>query len=216
MKFSDPDVALQHQLRGLDNSAYVQQLYLRVLGRVADPDGWKSYVEKLEASLPREEVYLALANSEEGVRYANRRAALRQQQCVVLTSMPTAVSIASTLVVEHVSELVALNGAAFVATVYRVLLNREVDPDGARTYLGLLRAGWSKTHVLTVLAKSAEARSVGCVLPGLKQVTHNYAKAERRSWGGWYCRNILGMESDLPADRERRALFFHIVLSDGV
>ncbi|MBK7281017.1 DUF4214 domain-containing protein [Candidatus Aalborgicola defluviihabitans] len=40
-------------MRGLDNSAYVQQLYLRVLGRVADPDGWKSYVEKLEASLPR-------------------------------------------------------------------------------------------------------------------------------------------------------------------
>lgn len=224
MKFSDLDVALQNQLLGLDDSAYVKQLYLRVLGRAVDPDGHKSYLEKLGAGLPREEVYAALANSEEGLRYASRRAGLRQSPPTVHHQPVPATALQATtvrttpavLVIEHVNDLLALNGANFVATVYQVLLNREVDPDGARTYLNLLRAGWTKLHVVTALANSDEARRVNRALPGLKQALISHAKAQRRSWGGWYDRNVLGMESDLAADRERRALVFRLVLGDGV
>jgi hypothetical protein len=217
LKFSDLDVTLQNQLHALDNSSYVQQLYLRLLGRTVDPSGRRLYVEKLDAGLSKEEVYSALATSEEGVRYANRRAAVRQSSPVVQHAVAaTPVQPSTLVIVESVNDLMVLNGAIFVATVYRVLLNREVDPDGARTYLNLLRAGWTKLHVITALAKSEEAQRVGRGLAGLSQVAHNYGKAQRRSWGGWYCRNVLGMESDLPADRERRALVFRLVLSDGV
>lgn len=217
LKFSDLDVTLQDQLRALDNSAFVQQLYLRLLGRTADPGGRKLYAEKLDAGLSKDEVYTALATSEEGMRYANRRAAVRQSSLVAQHPVVAATVQPPTLVVvESVNDLLVLNGAIFVATVYRVLLNREVDPDGARTYLNLLRAGWTKLHVITALAKSEEARRVARTLSGLSQAAHNYRRAQRRSWGGWYCRNVLGMESDLPADRERRALVFRLVLSEEV
>ena len=217
LKFSDLDVTLQNQLRALDNSAFVQQLYLRLLGRTADHSGRKLYAEKLDAGLSKDEVYAALASSEEGVRYANRRAAVLQSAPIVQHSVTaTNVQHPSLVVVETINDLLVLNGAIFVATVYKVLLNREVDPDGARTYLNLLRAGWTKLHVITALAKSEEAQRVGRGLAGLSQVAHNYGRAQRRSWSGWYCRNVLGMESDLPADRERRALVFRLVLSEAV
>jgi hypothetical protein len=55
------------------------------------------------------------------------------------------------------------------------------------------------------LAFSEEGKAHGIKLAGLRKALERYAKAQRRSWGGWYFRSVLGVESDLPLERQLRA-----------
>jgi hypothetical protein len=55
------------------------------------------------------------------------------------------------------------------------------------------------------MAMSEEGRAMQTKLPGLSKALKLYAKAQRRSWGGWYYRSVLGVESDLPLERQLRA-----------
>lgn len=200
----------------MDNASFVHQAYLRLLGRAADPEGLQDSVAKLDAGVARSEVTATLADSEEGQRYASRRNALRARTGPVVASAvqrPTleasrALAVVAVNRLNHVNELLILDDAAFIASAYQTLLNREVDPEGFRIYLTLLHDGWTKLHIAKALFESEEGRKVHSSLPGLSLAVRNHAKAQRRSWLGWYWRNVQGADSDMPADRERRALAY--------
>lgn len=212
-------IELSAELQSLDTASFVQHVYLRLLGRAVDADGMKNYTEKLEAGLSRAQIYSALASSEEAQRYASKRATLRtgQQQPVAPIAgwsqqkhppaiWQASVAAAGAVQAKDAAELFALDGPAFLASAYKTLLDRDIDDDGMHTYSALIRKGWSKQNVVKALADSDEFRKLERDLPGLARVLQNYGRAQRRSWGGWYSRNVLGLESDLPADRERRAI----------
>jgi hypothetical protein len=214
LKMTNANAVPQAHRQDLDNTSFVQQAYLRLLGRAADPEGLQDSVAKLDAGVPRADVSATLADSEEGRRYASRRTALRHGTTAAMPpiSQPLTqeavrmLAVAAVSHLGHVNDLLALDDVVFVASAYQMLLNREVDPEGFRVYMALLQGGWTKLHVVKALFESEEGRKVKSPLAGLALALQQHAKAQRRSWSGWYCRNVQGAESDLPADRERRAL----------
>ena len=64
-------------------------------------------------------------------------------------------------------ELLKLDGEAFVAAAYHILLLRAPDPTGSQLLLDGLTAGESKILLLGWLWRSAEGRAAGQSLPGL-------------------------------------------------
>ena len=223
----DPEAiqSMDSSLLQLDDEAFLRQVYLRLLGRAADASGLQGYLEQLQQGVPRHDIYQELATSEEGQRYEARRRALRRNLTVVSPPLPMGQTQGAQMLavqpqwlmapvdvwdgptaqVANVQELLDLEGTAFIKAAYLALLGREVDEEGGRNYARKLRGGWSKMSVVKGLAASDEARRFGPQLPGLHKALQRYTKAQRRSWGGWYYRSVLGVESDLPLERHLRA-----------
>ncbi len=212
--------AMEPSMMALDDESFVRQAYLRLLGRGADADGLNGYMQQLQKGLSRAEAYQALASSEEAQRYEARRQQMRRSLAV---SAPMARSTAMmpsptwwpalapvswdgpVFEVAHIHELLELEGADFVKAAYVALLGRGADVDGGNNYLKRLRDGWSRMSVVKGLHHSEEGKAFGQKLPGLAKALQRYNKAQRRSWGGWYHRSVLGIESDLPMERHLRA-----------
>lgn len=183
------------QLLKLDGAEFVRQAYRVVLGREADPTGLRDRLQQLEAGGARSQVLADLRCDPEGQAFGAKLAGL--DDWVKLAQQQASVA-----------DLLMLYGDLFVMGAYVALFKREPDPDGFARYMALLTAGASRTFVLMELFKSPEAREKSSDVRGLVNALALYKKAQRKSWGGWYCRNVLGAESDLPADRERRALTY--------
>jgi len=203
-----------------DDTEFVRQAYLRLLGRAADEEGLKGYVAQLKSGLTRTEMLQVLSGCEEAQRYEARRTALRRaaapsplrtNQVMLAPSWGVAPTLQNSMPagpapqVDHINALMELEGGLFVKAAYAALLGREADEAGWLNYARKLRDGWSKMSILKGLAQSDEARKAGRTLPGLDHALKRYAKAQRRSWGGWYYRSVLGVESDLPLERQLRA-----------
>jgi len=212
--------AMEPSMMALDDEAFVRQAYLRLLGRGADADGLSSYLQQLQHGLSRAEAYQALASSEEAQRYEARRQQMRRSLAVSAPmARSTAIMPAPTwwpalatvswdgpvFEVADIQELLELEGADFVKAAYVALLGRGADVDGGNNYLKRLRDGWSRMSVIKGLHHSEEGKAFGQKLPGLAKALQRYNKAQRRSWGGWYHRSVLGIESDLPMERHLRA-----------
>lgn len=58
--------------------------------------------------------------------------------------------------IQHVDDLLSLDGPAFVETAYKVLLGRGPDPGGADFYLQRLQSGIEKVRILKELRRSPE------------------------------------------------------------
>ena len=212
--------AMEPSMMVLDDEAFVRQAYLRLLGRGADAEGLSSYLQQMQQGVNRSEIYQDLAGSEEAHRYELRRQQMRRSLAV---SAPMARSMAVMSAptwwpatapvswdgpapqVASIDELLELDGADFVKAAYVALLGREADVDGGTNYLKRLRDGWSRMSIVKGLFHSSEGQAFGPKLPGLAKALQRYNKAQRRSWGGWYHRSVLGVESDLPMERHLRA-----------
>lgn len=131
---------------------------------------------------------------------ATRKAKRLPPHCRVWTTGPLAQQIRFDLLMWY--------GDLFVIGAYVALFKREPDPDGFARYTALLKSGASRTFILMELCKSPEAREKSSDVRGLVRAIELYKKAQRKSWAGWYGRNVVGAESDLLADREHRALAY--------
>lgn len=211
---------MEPSMMSLDDEAFVRQAYLRLLGRGADAEGLNGYLQQLRQGVSRSDVYQALSASEEAQRYESRRQHMRRSMVVsaprgrstAIISAPNWGPSAAhfswdghTPQVTNVNELLELEGVNFVKAAYLALLGREVDVEGGNNYLMRLRDGWSRMSVVKGLYHSREGKAFGPNLPGLAKALQRYNKAQRRSWGGWYHRSVLGVESDLPMERHLRA-----------
>lgn len=213
--------AMEQSMLALDDETFVRQAYLRLLGRGVDAEGLRGYLQQLQQGVSRSEAYQALATSEEAQRYEVRRQQMRRS--LVVTPPPAVQSTAVVPVptlwpaaapvswdgpapeVSHVNALLELEGVDFVKAAYVALLGREADVDGGTNYLKRLRDGWSRMSIVKALCESAEGKAFGQKLAGLANALQRYKQAQRRSWGGWYHRSVLGVESDLPMERHLRA-----------
>ncbi|MGQ0484084.1 MAG: FkbM family methyltransferase [Hyphomicrobiales bacterium] len=99
-------------------------------------------------------------------------------------------SAASTL-----DELLARHDETFVRSAYQTLLGRDADAEGLGHYLGLLRAGVSKTRLLAQLRLSAEGRARAPKLAGLDKAIRRYR---------WLKRPVIGVLLRMAGLREHR------------
>ncbi len=67
----------------------------------------------------------------------------------------------------HASYFFNFYDQEFLNEAYGKLLKREPDPTGNSHYLAALRAGESRYHILSSLARSGEAKEHGIVLQGM-------------------------------------------------
>lgn len=190
-------------LLALEGAEFVRQAYRCVLGREADPSGLSGYVQRLEAGTSRSQLVADLRCDPEGKAFDSKMPGLDDWVKLVQHK-------------STVADVLTWHGPMFLVAAYVALFEREPDPDGLARYMGLLKAGASRTFVLTELANSPEAREKASDIRGLENAIAVYKKAQRKSWRGWYCRNVLGAESDLPSDRERRAMPYALAGSGAV
>jgi hypothetical protein len=178
---------------------FVRRAYRALLGREADPSGLQHYIQRLASGEAREQIIADLHCDSEGQAYGARISGIQE----LLADLKLKQQEAS-VTIEHAADLLNLYGKAFVWAAYQSILGRDADDDGLATYSGLLRDGFSRSYVIAALATSPESVARGAALPGLKALAHAYRKGQATSWSGWYWRNVMGVESDLPPARAAR------------
>lgn len=203
-----PDLPQRAALRSVDDLLkfegieFIIQAYREVLGREVDPTGSRDCASRMASGTSKRQLLADLRCDPEGQKYAAPLTGLdeivRQVQARGLSAAP----------VTSLNDLLALHGHSFVRVAYLTLFKREPDTEGLERYVDLLRAGFSTLYVLKALYEAPEAREKKARLPGLKVALADYEKAQLRSWRGWYYRHVKGMPSELPRDRELRALAY--------
>lgn len=194
---------LPENLEALSNEAFLSRAYATLLGREPDTSYVIQHLARLRGGASRAEVWKQIASSRDQGVLNN------------LPATPPGVQPAGTEAAARrggmtLNELLGLQGEALVRTAYVLFLGRDADPDGLRLYLGLLRSGVSGFSIVKALFESDEAKRAGARMAGLPEAIAEYRKAQRRSPAGWYLRHVRGVISDLPRDREIRALLYRI------
>jgi pyruvate/2-oxoglutarate dehydrogenase complex dihydrolipoamide acyltransferase (E2) component len=189
-------------LSGLSDEVFVQRAYLALLGRPADPSGFRHNLERLRSAVAREQVWEDLANSEESVQFrgkwldaapaAERGAAAKPagaapaaaatpgaRPAPVLTAAAPARSFAAPprpAAATSVKELLAKDGADLVQAAYWAILGREADSSGLKHYAQRLAAGDSKQQVLADLRRDPEGRAFNARIEGLDELVGRAAE----------------------------------------
>jgi hypothetical protein len=198
-------IASVNDLLALDGVPFVAEAYRQILGREADAAGLRDYGARVAGGGAKEQVLADLRCDPEGQAFASSLPGLDDlvravQSGLVGRSRGVAHQPAS------LEELLALEGDEFVDAAYRMLFGRPADAGGIGRYVPLLLQGFSKLFILDALYASPEAKEKGARLPALEPRLRAYRRAQAPGWGGWYWRQVRGVESDLPRDREVRAV----------
>lgn len=84
------------------------------------------------------------------------------------------------------SQLLDLDGAAFIETAYRLLLLRTPDAEGQTYYQARIRSGVPKMQVLCELAGSKEGSKIQACLPGLRSAIRRQRLIEVPVFGRFF------------------------------
>ena len=155
------------------NQVFLQRLYLRVLGRPADPDGLSSFLSAMSGGNTRSDIYGDLIGSTEfsareidpAIRlyqaalarspdYAGLQNWSKALQAGALTLDAAADQFAASA--EFAATYGTLDNTQFVQQLYRNVLGREADPTGLANWVGLLAGGASRGTVVVGFSESAE------------------------------------------------------------
>ena len=102
-------------------------------------------------------------------------------------------------------KLLGYHDQEFIINVYRTLLGREPDPNGADYYLSHLQSGMSKLQILMQVRGSFEAASYAVDFPDLDSTINHY-KRSCYPLVGWVFRRLYKFESDSPLSRRLRSI----------
>lgn len=89
------------------------------------------------------------------------------------------------------------DNANFVKSIYRILLEREVDPEGLNFYLGKLASGLSRTELIYQILRSSEGSKSGVKVIGLAGILDRYKKSFKSPLGMFY-RIYYNMDVNTP------------------
>jgi hypothetical protein len=151
----------------LDNTGYVQQLYLNVLGRQADPAGAADWVGQLDSGASRGTVLVGFSESDEFKADMANQVEIVRLYFLLDQRMPTTVELQSWIAFlngdDQTDTLFAqaypsgLSDAAYVQAVFQGFLCRDVDAGALSTFTAGLAAG-TVTHggLVDAVLSSAE------------------------------------------------------------
>jgi hypothetical protein len=187
----------------LSNEAFLMKAYATLLHGEPAPAVLMRHLVQLRTGTAREAVWKDIA-------------VLKQQLDVAVHVGPETGPLTAAGAPERTLSLDAMlgmHGEAFVRAAYTQILGREPEPSGLSNYLSLLRAGVSNLAILKALSESGEARARNVEFPGLREAIASYRKAQRKTLFGWYHRQVMGVASDLPRDRELRSMLYRAMES---
>jgi hypothetical protein len=182
-------------LLALEREHFVRAIYRELLGREADPTGLRDYVARLDRGDAKYRIIADICEDPEGKAYGARLPGLDlliAQDTLARRGAATA------------EDLLRIEDRRFLSVAAHVLLGRQLQPNEQVLYDGYLDDGMAREFVLQRMQDSPDA--AGRRVPGLAKVIRRYEQANRRTWRGWYYRNVLGIESDFPLERRVRAL----------
>jgi hypothetical protein len=205
-------------LKGLSEEVFVQRAYLALLGRPADPTGYRDNLARLRAAVPREQVWEDLANSEESRLY---RVPPASQQKAAPAAWGGA---AAPQAARSVQELLTKDGADFVRAAYWTVLGREADPSGFGYYSQRLSSGDSKEKILADLRRDPEGKAFGARVDGLDALVQQLEAASAAApaqhvrelfelHGAAFVRAAYLALLRRPADREGLARYTEVLAS---
>jgi hypothetical protein len=191
--------AIQRSLSGLSDEVFVQRAYLALLGRPADPSGFRHNLDRLHSETPREQVWEDLANSEESQQFRSKwldagapteRAPVKAAANPVASAAPATAPIAPAVTAAphaavaprpaaatSVQELLQKNGAELVQAAYLAILGRNADTSGMKHYTQRLAAGDPKEQVLIDLRRDPEGKAYAARIEGLDELVARSAPA---------------------------------------
>jgi hypothetical protein len=190
------------ELMTYDGIEFVEHAYRAILGREVDPTGLKHYSGRLAAGESKLQIVADLRSDPEGQAYGSRLEGLSDAVSAIRRGDENAFSA--------VSSLMALSDEAFLVGAYRLILGREADPEGKTVYSKLLRTGLSRLYIVKELATSEEGAGKAARLKGVQRAIRAYDSADSQTCKGWYLRNVKGVESDFPAERQMRAIAYSL------
>jgi hypothetical protein len=182
-------------LLALEREHFVRAVYRELLGREADPTGLRDYVTRLNGGDSKQRIIADICADPEGQAYGARLPGLDlliAQDALARLDPATA------------EDLLRSEERRFLAAAAHVILGRQLQPKEQVLYDAYLDDGMPRAFVLQRMHDSPDAS--GRRVPGLAKVIKRYEQANRRTWRGWYFRNVLGVESDFPLERRVRAL----------
>ncbi|MEQ1517344.1 MAG: DUF4214 domain-containing protein [Usitatibacteraceae bacterium] len=194
-----------------DVGKFIDLAYWKLLNRAPDAKGAASYRSRLETGTSKTQILSELFTSTEsrekrielpGLRDAFAREGLQVVEAIRISAPEPALRSISGA--RSISELLALDGAAFVECAYQTLLERTPDEEGFQHRMELLLNGTSKLQILSEIAASEEAGSVATELPGLTAAISRH-KLSRAPILGAVVRLLTGAEGDSAVERRVRA-----------
>jgi hypothetical protein len=161
----------------LDNTGYVEQLYLNVLGRQADPAGLANWLGQLNAGISRGVVLIGFSESDEFKAAIANQVEIVRLHYLLLHRMPTATELQNWLGFlrgyDQTDALFALGYPAdlapsdYIQLVFQGFLRRAADSGALSTFSSALTAGTaSHGSVVSTLVTSAEFNTY--VAPGAR------------------------------------------------
>jgi hypothetical protein len=151
----------------LDNTAYVQRLYLNVLGRQADPAGLSNWVGELNSGTSRGTVLIGFSESPEFQSDMANKVETIRLYYLLLQRMPTAVERQDWIAFRNgdgqtdtlfaLAYPSSLSDSAYVQTIFQGFLCRAADVGALSTFTTGLAAG-TVTHgsLVDTVQNSAE------------------------------------------------------------
>ena len=151
---------------------------------------------------------MATSKSDEEIMQPISESLFNNDQYVFIepTMMPSA-KIANPISLRKstLDQLLGCHDQQFVCSAYTTLLGRDPDHDGMTYYLGRLRAGFSKMHILSQLYLSDEAKIRQISLPGLDSAIKHYQKTQYPLIGWLF--NLRGdVERNNSIERKLRSI----------
>lgn len=149
-----------NKLNKLNDEAYVQTVYRYIMGREADGEGLKNWLNALNAGMSREMFFFGLRMSDEGRRKNTQISDFDMKQI-------------------ELSQLMNYEGELFIEAAYLSLIGRNADESGKNTYLNAMAAGtWDKLDVIGILRGSVEGQKINVKVPGFEKAM---AKKRRKA-----------------------------------
>lgn len=93
----------------------------------------------------------------------------------------------------------------FVETAYRLILRRDADNEGLKSYLSRVRNGVSKLRILNEISSSDEGRRIGTELKGLRRALRSQELCSVPVLGRLF-RHFLGSQGDSSAEVRLRVM----------
>jgi hypothetical protein len=189
--------AVRHvdDLLALEREHFVRSVYQTLLGREVDPTGLRDYLTRLDGGDKKQTIIADICADPVGQAFAARlrgRGLLIAQDALERLGSTTA------------EELLRADESRFLPAAAKVVLGRQLLPNEQIVYGAYLADGMPRAFVLQRMHDTPDGS--GRTVPGLERVIRRYQQANRRTWRGWYFRNVLGVESDFPIERRIRAI----------
>jgi hypothetical protein len=190
------DAGVLTDLLGCEELLFVRRAYWVLLGREPDASGRENYLKELRNGASKLHILRELAQSPEG----EARGA------------PLLIAAMSALNTTW-HQLSEKQGLEFLNCAYQVLLGRDIDADGEKTYIAQLRRGLPRVHVLAQLLGSEEyrmhqhERENSPVVRRIHVEVRNY-RLTRMPWVGRILRPLLRVEKDSIRERRLRRIEF--------